>query len=109
MVKLIDLSRLNELLRPVRVNDGGGFQPAPEQIHQGSNLEQVEARVKVEHKGREARKSWLNLSLNLISVGRWSRHPRLPLARLDGMRRRRESPSDTPEGSFSIGLCRARE
>ena len=32
--------------------------------------QQVEARVKVEHKGREARKSWLNLSLNLISVGR---------------------------------------
>jgi hypothetical protein len=108
MVKLIDLSRVNELLRPVRMNDGGGFQPAPEQIHHWKQVLESWLRLSLRLRLRDLRLI-LSLSLNLISVGRWSRHPRLLPARLDEMRKRKESLSDKPEGSFSIGLCRAHE
>jgi hypothetical protein len=65
MMKLIELSRLKELLRSIRVKNGGAFQPATEQIHQREVAAKIEAdqRKQVEGKVQTERTSILNLRL----------------------------------------------
>jgi hypothetical protein len=62
----MDLPRVNKLLAPRRVNDGGGFQPVTEQIHQGRRLrKQIEIKAEVKDKGLRSRVAGLRSSLNL--------------------------------------------